>query len=136
MESAILVLLGVSGIILAGGVMLFLQWKKKPRLSEKEYERVVHLFRKSDAKDPAAGVLECHSIFIKTLQQLRGKQHERVQAATLVKKFAARFPNTKDVWTVHRLRNTIAHEPGHTVSSAQYEQAKKTLLRALRELRG
>lgn len=44
------------------------------------------------------------------------------------------FSNRNAIWTAHKLRNQIAHEPGVKVTAAQLKQALKAFRAALRDV--
>jgi len=87
-------------------------------------------FKDTEKLDPAHRVIECHKFFVKALRSI-DKRAEN--AAAKIQRFAEHFPNEKEVWRSHRLRNQIAHEDIQ-VSFQQARDASQAFLKALESL--
>ncbi len=51
-----------------------------------------------------------------------------------LKKAGARFPNANALWSAHKLRNTLAHEPGAAANDADVERVRTAIVTALRHV--
>lgn len=117
-------------IIAIGFLALKLLFKKK-KLSPVELKIALQALDPAQSLAPEHSILELHKIFVHKLNHLQGKNLKAAEITTL---FAKRFPNEKDVWYFHRLRNRVAHQPNCKVSKKEAEQAYQTYKRALESL--
>ena len=89
------------------------------------------MIKETQKLDPAHAVLESHKIFVKALQTIEG---DTGNAAAVITKFRHRFKNEKSVWSIHGLRNRIAHETEVKVTVRQAHNARQILATALKSL--
>ncbi len=87
-------------------------------------------FKNLEKLDPAHRVMDCHKLFIKALATIDGRAET---SAHKIQRFAMRFPNKKEVWKYHRLRNTIAHEEIQ-ISFREAKASSAAFLKALESL--
>ncbi len=81
-------------------------------------------------QDAARRVLEADSILDKALgaSGFQGSLGEKLKQA------GPRFSDFNAVWTAHKLRNRIAHEPGSQISEQESSRAIAALRRAFEDL--
>lgn len=81
-------------------------------------------------QDPARRILEADAILDRALQiaGFQGSMGDKLKAA------GPRLPNLDAVWSAHKLRNRIAHEPGTRVSEDDAQRALKAFEKAMRSL--
>jgi hypothetical protein len=120
-------------VALAIGVVIFVVWSQKFRRKlkgsaraqiEREWERVASL------SDPVRRVLEADMVLDHALSllQVQGTMGEKL------KKAGQRFSHLDAVWSAHKLRNRLAHEPGSTLKTHEAERALRTFRRAIDQL--
>ena len=119
-------------IFLLGIFVIFLRRKRK--LSGSDFQKFSTKILETKTLDPAHAILESHKIFAAALGKIIGENAKKMTAAARVSQFQKRFPNQKQIWNFHRLRNRIAHETDARVSSVQADQARENFVRALRSL--
>lgn len=80
--------------------------------------------------DPVTKVIEADNVLNLALQECGygGSVGEKLKAS------GARVRNINDVWSAHKLRNRIAHEPGVKVSDQEARSAVDAIRRAIDEL--
>ncbi|PID69958.1 hypothetical protein CSB37_04310 [bacterium DOLZORAL124_38_8] len=125
------VLLLLLGLLVLG--WLVYKWSVSQRLSETVFQKYSVQILNTKKLNPAHAVLESHKLFVAALGTLfNGKKMTAAQTIARVQK---RFPNQRQIWRHHKLRNRIAHETEVTVLPTQAELARKDFVRALRSLR-
>ena len=80
---------------------------------------------------PGHAILELHKIFVHSLKKTSSSTQN---AAKVIEPFAKRFPNEKDVWYFHRMRNRAAHEPNFKATPRDRQKAYEVYKRALESL--
>ena len=118
-------------VILVFGIFVLQRVRDKHgRLSFHVMNGIEMKYKQLEKLDPAHRVMECHKFFVKALTSM-DKRAEN--AALKIQRFADRFPNEKEIWKYHRLRNQIAHEET-PVSFQQARGASEAFLKALESL--
>lgn len=112
------------------GAVFFIRSRTK-KLSAVELRQALRELEPSLTLAPEHSMLELHKIFVHKLNYL---QKKNLKAAAIISVFAKRFPNEKEVWYFHRLRNQVAHQPNFKASKQQAEQAYLTYKQALESL--
>ena len=119
-------------VILALILLAFVFLKLRKRgLSKGDRKKVLKMWRRLDEiEDRARRVLEADSIFDKALGMLgyTGSIADKLKAA------GPRIENLNSVWSAHKLRNQIAHEPGMQVSNSASDRALSVFKKAIDSL--
>jgi hypothetical protein len=131
MESGIF-LAFVGGVIVVGACFAFLRRKRK--LSDSDFQKFSQKILETKKLDPAHAIMESHKIFSAAIAVFLGEKVKHHTSAQKISRVQKRFPNPKQVWNFHRLRNRIAHETDTRVSAVQADQARENFIRALRSL--
>lgn len=118
----------IIGFGLAGLFVLTFRGKKFPRSKKRAIENLIEHVQ--NIKDPATSVLEADKVLHETFKAAGGKG----SMGECLRSMGERLPNEQSVWSAHKLRNRIAHEPQVTVTPKQSKTAVKELLRAARSL--
>ena len=122
METLAYLLLGIFSFF----VVLFLLKKKKLRGYAKK--RIEKLWNHVDEVDHVAHkVLEADKVLHVAFQELGYKG----TLGDCLKRHGSRLPNLNDVWSAHKLRNKIAHDPGIKVSEKDAARAIQSFRRAV-----
>ena len=104
---------------------------RKKRFSQTQLKQALNALEKASGLSPSHAILDMHKNFVHNLQILSGKKEKAAQS---VQRFAKRFPNEKDVWYFHRMRNRAAHEHSFRATPNEREKAYETYQRALESL--
>ena len=82
--------------------------------------------------EPAHAIMESHKIFTAAIGTLFSDK--KLTAAQKIARVQKKFPNHKQIWRHHKLRNQVAHQTDVKVLSVQAELARKDFIRALKSL--
>lgn len=118
----------VLGIIALGALML---WKMRRRgLSASDKSILQNSWKKAAAQsDPHRRLLDADNVVCDLLGRLgyTGSMGDRL------KKAGPRIRNLQALWTAHKLRNRIAHEPGFEAPPSEVQRAVSSLESVLRQ---
>ncbi|MDA1208821.1 MAG: hypothetical protein O2904_02195 [bacterium] len=119
-------------IFLALILLAFVALKLRKRvLSHEDKKKIVKMWKSLNSiNDPALRILEADSIFDKALGMLgyTGSVADKLKAV------GPRIGNVNAVWSVHKMRNRIAHEPGTSISEAEAKRAVSVFKNAIDHL--
>lgn len=83
--------------------------------------------------DPNRSLMDSHKILVNTIQQELFPK-KKLNAAKVLNKVCKHFPEEKELWRFHRMRNQAAHEDDFNVSSNQAQQARQVFQKCIRAL--
>ncbi len=123
-------------IIVFGGILLFgiliLLFRGSKKLTESDFKKFAKKIEKTGSLDPAHAIMESHKIFVAAISVLYpDKNRTSVQK---ISKVVKQFPNERQIWKFHRMRNRIAHETDTKVLRTEAELARKEFIRALKSI--
>lgn len=105
--------------------------KRKSGLSDNEKRKYLKYWHKiCNEDDPLKGVLDAD----KLLSILLGKRGLQGSLGEKLKRAGAIFSDYEGVWSVHKLRNRIAHDLEHGVSGQEAKKALKIYEKAYKDL--
>jgi len=119
-------------ITLAAATLLYMGWSlrnKRRRFSSQAQIKIMALWvAMEQMHDPVRKVMEADSIFDRALKELgyEGALGDKLKAA------GPRISNLDAVWSAHKLRNRLAHEPGGAVSELEVKGALSAFKKALK----
>ncbi len=110
-------------------------WKLKPRkrLHKTLCNKAVFDIENTKTLDPNHSLMDSHKIFIAALKTLFPKEKE-LHAAQLIARVDQQFPNTQNIWKLHKLRNKAAHQPNFEIYPKTAQNARYEFVRALKSL--
>lgn len=112
-------------------VFIALNKQKKsldPELAKKSSSKI----QKTSVLDANHSLMESHKILVSTIQQMYAGKN--LSAAELLNRVAKRFPDEKEIWKFHRMRNKAAHEVDFQISDEEAKAARKAFKAALKAL--
>lgn len=110
------------GLALLSLLVVALRIGRRESIAPKAQKRILRLWEiASQFDDPNKKILETEKVVDVLFKEmdLRGSFAEKLKAVE------AYIPNKEYVWTAHKLRNRIAHEPGFTASERDAKHAAK-----------
>ena len=115
-------------------VVIYVAWSlksRRPRLAKRCDRVLARLEDIAQGSDMGRIVLEADVLLDSALGSLgyTGSMADKLRQA------GPRFSNLDAIWSVHKLRNRIAHEVGVSVSASQANNAIKVMRRAIESLR-
>ncbi|MCK5461202.1 hypothetical protein KAI58_04420 [Candidatus Gracilibacteria bacterium] len=121
----------ILGFIFVCGVFLIL-FRKKPKIPNKLANKFIRKINDTRSLDSAHAILNAHKYFVAAISVLF--PDSKLSAAKKISKISSSFPNEKNVWYFHKLRNRIAHEVEIKVYFADAENARRHFTRAIKSL--
>ncbi len=122
----------VIGVVLVSTSAFIVFNKQKKYLSPELTKKSCSKIQKTSALDTNHSLMESHKILISTIQQMY--DGKRLNASELLNKVAKRFPDEKEIWKFHRMRNKAAHEVDYQISDEEAKAARKAFKAALKAL--
>ncbi len=114
---------------IAGAALILTFRKRKPKLSAATQRVLQQQWSHATSLSDAHGrILEAD----KVLDQLLGAMGYQGPLGEKLKAAGPRLPNANAVWTAHKLRNRLAHEPGFQPSDGELNQAMRAFEVTLR----
>lgn len=112
-------------------LVVFVRAYRRRRLSPAVCKRILLQWERVDLlSDPVRKVLEAD----KVLDQALAAHGYKGSLGEKLKKAGPRFSDVDAVWSAHKLRNRMAHEPGVEISARQCAVAVAALHRAVSDL--
>jgi len=118
----------LAAIIIIGIILLSIIAKRKPKLSAGTKDRINKQWQHAcQLPDDTRKILEADKVLDSLLKELgyQGSLGDKLKKAGNV------IPNINEVWTAHKLRNRLAHEPGAHVSPQEAQQAMRAFGRVI-----
>ena len=121
-------------VTLAAVTLLYMGWSlqnRRRKLSPQVQKKIMVLWGAMEQMhDPARKVMEADAIFDRALKELgyEGALGDKLKAA------GPRISNLDAVWSAHKLRNRLAHEPGGAVCDSEVKGALRAFEKAIRSL--
>lgn len=124
----LLLSIGVLGVL--GIVFGIWWWRRQPRISRQQSKIFWTQWRRMEKlPDSYRQVLEADAIVGNVLIELGFGE----TFGEALKQKSEQIPNLEAVWKAHKLRNTLAHEPGTAVTTAQAQSALHAFLPILKK---
>ncbi len=118
------------GVSIVAVLALVWWWRRLPRISRPAAKAYWTQWRRMEKlPDSYRQVLEADAIAGNVLIELGFGE----TFGEALKQKAEQIPNLDAVWKAHKLRNTLAHEPGTTVTPAQAQAALQAFLPILKK---
>ncbi len=121
----------------AAVIVVFCAWwiltHRAPRLNGSQQKIIrTHWMAAAGTSDPHRRVIDADAIVAKLLRDL-GFQGSMADG---LKKAGKYLPGINDVWTAHKLRNRLAHEPGTRPSAREVDAAMKAFGKVIEKFCG
>ncbi|MBU2214044.1 hypothetical protein KKC44_00460 [Patescibacteria group bacterium] len=119
-------------VTLAVLMLVYMVWSLRNgrrKLSSQAHKKIMALwFAMEQMHDPVRKVMEADAIFDRALKELgyEGALGDKLKAA------GPHISNLDAVWSAHKLRNRLAHEPGGAVSDSEVKGALSAFKKALK----
>lgn len=117
-------------LLLILGVFLLFSFRKKS-IDTQKAQVFLEKIENTRSLDPEHAILEMHKVFVVALKSI---DNSKLTAAKTIARHQKRIPNIKNIWSIHRLRNQLAHEIGIKVADSDAEKARKAFQKAIRAL--
>ena len=126
----------IIGIILLSGIFLLgvlktKAQKKRQKLFQKKIQKFLEKIIKIPELHYNQKILEYDKILDMCLYEKLGSQGKNCTTGGKMKKFGKKFTNENDIWSAHKIRNTIAHQIGFQASEKKFREAEKIFLREI-----
>ncbi len=121
-------LFALIGLVILAVILFFFFRPRRPRLSSASRERLRNEWQRACAHaDLHRKLLDADSVISRLLKTLgyEGPMGEQLKAAQRY------IPGIDAVWSAHKLRNQIAHEPGMGLFPGRMEQAMRAFERVI-----
>ncbi len=118
-------------VIIAGGAWLLFMMSRKRKLTGVAQKRIRIAWERARLlSDPVLQIVEADKVLDEALRllQFNGTLGEKLRKA------GPRFSRLNDLWSAHKLRNTLVHELKSTPDRAVIEKALSSYRQALRDL--
>lgn len=122
----------IFAIILVSTLIFVILGKQKKYLNPELAKKSSSKIQRTSVLDANHSLMESHKILVSTIQQMYDGKN--LGAAELLNRVAKRFPDEKEIWKFHRLRNKAAHEVDYLVSDQEAKAARKAFKEALKAL--
>ena len=120
------------GVVLIALLLIIWRFKRNKKLPISVINKFSAKISGTKKLDPAHAIMESHKLFVAAIGTLLSDK--KLTAAQKIARVQKRFPNHKQIWRHHKLRNRIAHETDVKVLSTQSDLARKDFIRALKSL--
>lgn len=127
-----MVFLVVAVLVLCFSVILLTLNKQQKHLDAEIAKKSSSKIQRTSSLDANHSLMESHKILVSTIQQMY--DGKKLTASELLNKVAKRFPDEKEIWKFHRLRNKAAHEVDYQISEEEAKAARKAFKAALKAL--
>ncbi len=120
------------GILVFGGLVLFLIKKKKITFSQKKRQFIMRHLREIESSSDKEKIIELDKILDECLQSknISGSLGEKM------KKYGKQFENENAIWNAHKLRNKLVHEIGFIPTKKESEKAISAFLQEIEKIIG
>ena len=115
-------------ILLGGGILFFIKRQKKTRISGKQKAQYFAAIAKNSEKSPSERMIACDKILSHILEDLGF--HGTV-ADQLKQKPSILSRDLQEIWRLHKIRNTIAHELSSEFDEVGDPKSFEKILRTL-----
>ncbi len=122
----------ISTIALSSTLVFLILNKQKKYLNPELAKKSCSKIQKTSTLDTNHSLIESHKILVSTIQQMY--DGKKLSASELLNKVAKRFPDEKEIWKFHRMRNKAAHEVDFQISDEEATAARKAFKAALKAL--
>jgi hypothetical protein len=127
MNESIIALLLVTGLLLV--VVMVIALLSKPRLDKDYFAK--HWTEIEKEVSPMSALIKADSLVDEAMKRAH------LKGATMgerLKMGGARFKDINGLWSAHKLRNRLVHEPGTNISQAELNKALKQFRKSLKDL--
>jgi hypothetical protein len=127
MNESIIALLLVTGLLLV--VIMVIALISKPRLDKNYFAK--HWVEIENEPSPMSALIKADTLVDEAMKRAH------IKGATMgerLKKGGAHFKDINGLWSAHKLRNRLVHEPGAEVSQADLQKALQQLKKSLKDL--
>ena len=122
----------ISAIVLVSTLVFIALNKQKKYLDPELAKKSSAKIQKTSVLDANHSLMESHKILVSTVQQMY--EGKKLTASELLNRVAKRFPDEKEIWKFHRLRNKAAHEVDFQIDEEEAKAARKAFKAALKAL--
>jgi uncharacterized protein YabN with tetrapyrrole methylase and pyrophosphatase domain len=124
------ILIGIFVILDLALITFVIVVRSSRKFSPLQKTKYLEHWRKIKSLEGKEAVMEAD----KLLDEILGKRGYAGSMADKLKKAGPAFTNVNDVWSVHKLRNRLAHELGAKISPEEAKSAIGKFERALKDL--